>query len=120
MLTLLLGHRGGVDVEVDEVLRERPAGYSSRVDQEVDVVRHEVLQRIPVASPFSPNLDVCSDGQVWMTHKDIGKVTVLVPGEGGYRVAAVGRGPGNAALAKKLGAELYIDSAATDPAAELQ
>ena len=38
----------------------------------------------------------------------------------GYRVAAVGRGPGNAALAKKLGAELYIDSAATDPAAELQ
>src|SRR6201997_4818706 len=38
----------------------------------------------------------------------------------GYRVAAVGRGPGNAALAKKLGAEFYIDSAATDPAAELQ
>src|SRR5712691_4102019 len=38
----------------------------------------------------------------------------------GYRVAAVGRGPGNAALAKKLGAEVYIDSAATDPAAELQ
>jgi D-arabinose 1-dehydrogenase-like Zn-dependent alcohol dehydrogenase len=38
----------------------------------------------------------------------------------GYRVAAVGRGPGNAALAKKLGADAYIDSAATDPAAELQ
>jgi D-arabinose 1-dehydrogenase-like Zn-dependent alcohol dehydrogenase len=38
----------------------------------------------------------------------------------GYRVAAVGRGPGNAALAKKLGADVYIDSAATDPAAELQ
>src|SRR5579864_8024503 len=38
----------------------------------------------------------------------------------GYRVAAVGRGPGNAALAKKLGAHVYIDSAATDPAAELQ
>jgi D-arabinose 1-dehydrogenase-like Zn-dependent alcohol dehydrogenase len=38
----------------------------------------------------------------------------------GYRVAAVGRGPDNAALAKKLGAEVYIDSAATDPAAELQ
>ena len=38
----------------------------------------------------------------------------------GYRVAAIGRGPGNAALAKKLGADLYIDSVATDPAAELQ
>jgi D-arabinose 1-dehydrogenase-like Zn-dependent alcohol dehydrogenase len=38
----------------------------------------------------------------------------------GYRVAAVGRGPGNAELAKKLGAHLYIDSAATNAAAELQ
>src|SRR5271169_5501429 len=38
----------------------------------------------------------------------------------GYRVAAVGRGPENAALAKKLGADVYIDSAASDPAAELQ
>src|SRR3981081_1516683 len=38
----------------------------------------------------------------------------------GYRGAAVGRGSDNAALAKKLGADVYIDSAATDPAAELQ
>jgi D-arabinose 1-dehydrogenase-like Zn-dependent alcohol dehydrogenase len=38
----------------------------------------------------------------------------------GYRVAAVGRGPQNAALAKKLGAHYYIDSAATNAAAELQ
>jgi D-arabinose 1-dehydrogenase-like Zn-dependent alcohol dehydrogenase len=38
----------------------------------------------------------------------------------GYRVAAVGRGPDNAALAKTLGADTYIDSAATDPTAELQ
>jgi len=38
----------------------------------------------------------------------------------GYRVAAVGRGAGNAALAKKLGADVYIDSVATDAAAELQ
>lgn len=38
----------------------------------------------------------------------------------GYRVAAIGRGPQNAALAKKLGADVYIDSAATDAAAELQ
>ncbi len=38
----------------------------------------------------------------------------------GYRVAAIGRGPGNAALAKKLGAHVYIDSAATNAAEELQ
>ena len=38
----------------------------------------------------------------------------------GYRVAAIGRGPENATLAKKLGADIYIDSAAADPAAELQ
>lgn len=38
----------------------------------------------------------------------------------GYRTVAVGRGPENAALAKKLGANVYIDSAATNAAAELQ
>jgi D-arabinose 1-dehydrogenase-like Zn-dependent alcohol dehydrogenase len=38
----------------------------------------------------------------------------------GYKVAAIGRGPENAALAKKLGANVYIDSAATNAAAELQ
>jgi D-arabinose 1-dehydrogenase-like Zn-dependent alcohol dehydrogenase len=38
----------------------------------------------------------------------------------GYQVAAIGRGPGNASLAKKLGADVYIDSAATNPATELQ
>ena len=38
----------------------------------------------------------------------------------GYQVAAIGRGPENAALAKKLGASVYIDSAGTNAAAELQ
>jgi D-arabinose 1-dehydrogenase-like Zn-dependent alcohol dehydrogenase len=38
----------------------------------------------------------------------------------GYRVVAIGRGSDNAALAQTLGADAYIDSAATDPAAELQ
>jgi D-arabinose 1-dehydrogenase-like Zn-dependent alcohol dehydrogenase len=38
----------------------------------------------------------------------------------GYRVAAIGRGPANEALAKKLGAHYYIDSKATNAAAELQ
>jgi len=38
----------------------------------------------------------------------------------GYRVAAIGRGSENAALAKKLGAHAYIDSQSTKPAEELQ
>src|SRR6185503_9736947 len=38
----------------------------------------------------------------------------------GYRVAAIGRRPENAVLAKELGADFYIDSASTDAATELQ
>ena len=38
----------------------------------------------------------------------------------GYRVAAIGRGAQTQALAKQLGADHYIDSAAGDPATELQ
>ena len=38
----------------------------------------------------------------------------------GYRVAAIGRGPENATLAKKLGANVYIDSKSTNAAEALQ
>jgi len=38
----------------------------------------------------------------------------------GYKVVAIGRGPENAALAKQLGASVYIDSKSTNPAEELQ
>jgi D-arabinose 1-dehydrogenase-like Zn-dependent alcohol dehydrogenase len=38
----------------------------------------------------------------------------------GYKVAAIGRGSENAALAKKLGASVYIDSKATNAAEALQ
>ncbi|MGD1094655.1 MAG: alcohol dehydrogenase [Bryobacteraceae bacterium] len=38
----------------------------------------------------------------------------------GYKVAAIGRGSENAALAKKLGASVYIDSKSTNAAEELQ
>lgn len=50
----------------------------------------------------------------------LGHLGIQFANKFGYRVAAVGRGPENAALAKKLGAHLYIDSRATDAAAELQ
>jgi D-arabinose 1-dehydrogenase-like Zn-dependent alcohol dehydrogenase len=38
----------------------------------------------------------------------------------GYKVGAIGRGPENAALAKKLGANVYIDSKSTNVAEALQ
>src|SRR5207245_7566223 len=50
----------------------------------------------------------------------LGHLGIQFANQFGYRVAAVARGPAKAALAKKLGAHFYIDSAAADPAAELQ
>jgi D-arabinose 1-dehydrogenase-like Zn-dependent alcohol dehydrogenase len=50
----------------------------------------------------------------------LGHLGVQFANKFGYRVAAIGRGTESAALAKKLGAHHYIDSAATNPAAELQ
>ena len=50
----------------------------------------------------------------------LGHLGIQFAKKAGYRVAAVGRGDQNAAIAKKLGADVYIDSGATDPAAELQ
>jgi len=50
----------------------------------------------------------------------LGHLGVQFASKFGYKVAAVGRGPGNAALAKKLGAHLYIDTSATNAAGELQ
>ncbi len=38
----------------------------------------------------------------------------------GYNTVAIGRGPENEALAKKLGANIYIDSKAKNAAEELQ
>lgn len=50
----------------------------------------------------------------------LGHLGVQFANKFGYKVAAIGRGAENAALAKKLGASIYIDSKATNAAAELQ
>jgi D-arabinose 1-dehydrogenase-like Zn-dependent alcohol dehydrogenase len=50
----------------------------------------------------------------------LGHLGIQFAKKSGYRVAAVGRGSENATTAKKLGADIYIDSAATNAAAELQ
>lgn len=50
----------------------------------------------------------------------LGHLGIQFANKFGYKVAAIGRGPENAALAKKLGANAYIDSKATNAAQELQ
>lgn len=50
----------------------------------------------------------------------LGHLGVQFASKAGYKVAAIGRGPENGVLAKKLGAHLYIDSKAANAAQELQ
>ncbi len=50
----------------------------------------------------------------------LGHLAIQFAQKFGCQVAAVGRGPENAGLARKLGANVYIDSVATNAAAELQ
>jgi len=50
----------------------------------------------------------------------LGHLGIQFANKFGYKVAAIGRGAENAALAKKLGASVYIDSKATNAAQALQ
>ena len=50
----------------------------------------------------------------------LGHLGIQFANKFGYQVAAIGRGPENGALAKKLGASVYIDSQSAKPAQELQ
>jgi YVTN family beta-propeller protein len=44
----------------------------------VDVASHEIVQRLPQASPFCPNIAVSPENdEVWITLKDAGKVQVF-------------------------------------------
>ena len=51
------------------------SSFTPEVDV-IDVASRKVVKRIPVVSPFSPFLQFTPDfKEVWMTHKDVGKVT---------------------------------------------
>jgi D-arabinose 1-dehydrogenase-like Zn-dependent alcohol dehydrogenase len=50
----------------------------------------------------------------------LGHLGIQFASKFGYKVAAIGRGGENAAMAKKLGAALYIDSQASNAARELR
>ncbi len=109
----------------------RDGGY-----QEYMLARHEAVARIP------DGLDAADAGPLMcagittfnaLRHSGagpgdlvgvqgiggLGHLGVQFAAKFGYRVAAIGRGPENGALAKKLGASVYIDTNATDAAQEL-
>ncbi len=50
----------------------------------------------------------------------LGHLGIQFANKFGYKTAAIGRGPENATLAKKLGASVYIDSKSSNPAEALQ
>ena len=51
------------------------SSFTPEVDV-IDVAARKVVKRIPVVSPFSPFLQFTPDfKEVWMTHKDVGKIT---------------------------------------------
>ena len=50
----------------------------------------------------------------------LGHLGIQFAAKFGYKVAAIGRGPENSALAEKLGASIYMDSQTTNAAQELQ
>lgn len=51
------------------------SSFTPEVDV-IDVASRKIVKRIPVVSPFSPFLQFTPDArEVWMTHKDAGKVT---------------------------------------------
>ncbi|MBB3220529.1 YVTN family beta-propeller repeat protein [Pseudoduganella umbonata] len=66
---------GMVQFMPDGKLAFAVSSFTPQVDV-IDVKAHKVVKSIPVASPFSPFLQFTPDfKEVWMTHKDVGKVT---------------------------------------------
>jgi D-arabinose 1-dehydrogenase-like Zn-dependent alcohol dehydrogenase len=110
----------------------RDGGY-----QQYMLARHEAVARVPEGlDPAEAGPLMCAGVTTFNSLRNIGArpgdlVAVLgIGGLGhlgiqyaakfGYRTVAIGRGPENGALAKKLGAFVYIDSKATNAADELK
>lgn len=66
---------GMVQFMPDGKLAFSVASFTPQVDV-IDVKSHKVIKKIDVVSPFSPFLQFTPDHkEIWMTHKDVGKVT---------------------------------------------
>lgn len=89
--------------------------FTAEVDV-VDTKTYEIIKRIPTISPFSPDIAATFDGkQVWLTHKDDGKVSVInaqtFETEG---VIETGPGTNHVNFAGAGGGSRYSGSAAGD------
>jgi len=66
---------GMVQFMPDGKLAFAVSSFTPQVDV-IDVKSHQVIKKIDVISPFSPYLQFTPDyKEMWMTHKDVGKVT---------------------------------------------
>jgi YVTN family beta-propeller protein len=66
---------GMVQFHPDGKLAFVVSSFTPEVDV-IDVGTHKIVKRIAVVSPFSPFLQFTPDyREIWMTHKDVGKVT---------------------------------------------
>jgi YVTN family beta-propeller protein len=66
---------GMVQFHPDGKLAFAVSSFTPTVDV-IDVATHTIVKRIAVTSPFSPFLQFTPDySEIWMTHKDVGKVT---------------------------------------------
>jgi YVTN family beta-propeller protein len=66
---------GMVQFTPDNKLAFVVSSFTPEVDV-IDVRTHKIIKRITVTSPFSPFLQFTPDyKEIWMTHKDVGKVT---------------------------------------------
>jgi YVTN family beta-propeller protein len=66
---------GMVQFHPDGKLAFAVSSFTPTVDI-IDVATHTIIKRINVVSPFSPFLQFTPDySEIWMTHKDVGKVT---------------------------------------------
>jgi YVTN family beta-propeller protein len=66
---------GMVQFHPDGKLAFAVSSFTPTVDI-IDVATHTIIKRISVVSPFSPFLQFTPDySEIWMTHKDVGKVT---------------------------------------------
>ncbi len=89
--------------------------FSSELDV-IDTKTYQVIKRVPTISPFSPNIAATFDGtQVWFTHKDVGKVSVVNAQT--YEIMKVietGAGTNHVNFAGQGGGTRYSGSAAGD------
>lgn len=82
----------------------------------IDTKTFQVIKRVPTISPFSHNLAATFDGsQVWFTHKDVGKVSV-VNAQTFETIGVIETGPGtnHVNFAGAGGGTRYSGSAAGD------